>query len=71
MTTAMRNNTAAALVSGLLIAGWVASVVIRALQGTEVKMEAEVPVVAMAAGLVYTKMSGRGGGAGPDEGANA
>lgn len=71
MTATMRNNPAAAWVAGLLVAGWVASVVIRTLQGTEVKMEAEVPVVAMAAGLVFTKMSGRGGGAGPDEGANA
>jgi hypothetical protein len=70
MTATMRNASAAALVSGLLVVGWVASVVIRALRGMEVRMDAEVPVVAMATGLIYTKMSGRGG-SGPDEGAGA
>lgn len=69
MTATMRNNAAAAWVAGLLVGGWVASVVIRTLRGMEVNMEAEGPVFAMAAGLVYTKMSGRGG-SGPDEGAS-
>lgn len=72
MTATMRNNIGAVIVSGLLVAGWVASVVIRALRGIEVHMEAEIPVVGMSAGVIYTKMSGRpGGGSGPDEGANA
>lgn len=69
MSAALGRPTAAAIAVGLMVAGWVASVVIRSLHQVEVKIVEEVSGVGLAAALLYTKMSGRRDGSGPDEGA--
>lgn len=65
---AVMRPTAASLAVGLMVTGWVASVVIRTLNQVEVKIVEEVTGVGLAAALLYSRMSGRRDGTGPDDG---
>jgi hypothetical protein len=56
--------SAAALVAGLLVAGWVASACIRSWKGIQVDVVAEMIGAGTAAALIYAKMGGKPSGDG-------
>jgi hypothetical protein len=62
MTALKQHPVGAVLAVSILLAGWVASVVIRTWQHVEVELVVEMMGAATAAGIVYAKMSGRGPG---------
>lgn len=66
----MRNNVGAAVVAGIVMAGWVATVIVRNWKGIDVEVAAEGVAIMLAAGGLYSKMSGRNG-SGPDDGTAA
>lgn len=67
MTALKQHPAGAVLAVSILLAGWVASVVIRTWQHIEVELVVEMMGAATAAGIVYAKMSGRSG-PGSDDG---
>lgn len=67
--TAVKQHPGAAFAVAILLAGWVASVAIRTWQRVEVNVVAEMIAAGTAAGILYSKMSGRPPGS--DEGATS
>ena len=59
MTAVGRSNFGAVVAVSILLAGWVATVVIRTWQHVEVHVVEEMMGAAVAAGVVYAKMSGK------------
>ena len=68
MTAVGRGNLGAAVAVGIVMAGWVATVIVRNWKGIHVEVAAEGAAIMLAAGGLYAKMVGRNGG-GPDDGA--
>lgn len=67
--TAVKQHPGAAFAVAILLVGWVASVVIRAWQHVEVNVVAEMVGAGTAAGILYSKMSGKPPGS--DDGATS
>lgn len=66
----VKSPGAAALISGLGMLAWAATLVIRTLNRVEVSLVEETPVICVAIGVLHNKLSGRGG-SGPEGGAGA